>query len=188
MLPSGQPQPAWPPAAGHAAASRARGGADASAPRECPRSTEPARVTPLSSRDRPPAPPSLAEAPEAWQQTQREIAKGVEQLKSAIRTSFADEAPDLIAQIDASLGKLDGILDRLDDRLSGALRRAHEATDPTARARELKDAKAILADYIAYVKSEPLIEGIDANPFGVRIDLKARLTSTLTHMAVAIGR
>jgi hypothetical protein len=32
-----------------------------------------------------------------------------------------------------------------------------------------------------------LIEHIDANPFGVKTNLKAVLTNSLTHMAKAIG-
>ena len=132
--------------------------------------------------------PTLAQAPDAWQQTQRDIAAGVEQLKTAVRREFSEEAPDLIAEIDQKLEKLDGVLDILDDRLSDALRRANAQADPAARANELKNVKAILANYIRYVGSEPLIAGIDANPFGVQIDLKRKLTDSLTRMAVAIGR
>ena len=72
--------------------------------------------------------------------------------------------------------------------MSQALRKADAQSDAAARANELKNAKAILADYIGYVRSEPLIAGIDANPFGVQIDLKTRLTDSLTKMALAIGR
>lgn len=132
--------------------------------------------------------PALAQAPEAWQQTQRDIAVGVQQLKTAIRREFAEEAPELIAEIDQKLDKLDGILDNLDDRLSEALRKANAAADPSALTKELANAKTILANYIGYVRSEPLIAGIDANPFGVQIDLRTKLTEALTKMAIAIGR
>jgi hypothetical protein len=132
--------------------------------------------------------PTLAQAPEAWAQTQRDIAAGLVQLKTAIRTAFAAEAPELIREIDQKLAKLDAILDILDDRLAQALRSADAQADPAARANELRNAKTILANYIGYVRSEPLIAGIDANPFGVQIDLKRKLTDTLTKMAVAIGR
>jgi hypothetical protein len=132
--------------------------------------------------------PALTRAPEAWQQTQRDIAAGVERLKTAIRGAFAEEAPAQIAEIDRKLDKLDGILDVLDDRLSVALAKAGTAADPSARADALANAKTILGDYIVYVRSEPLIAAIDANPFGVQIDLRRRLTDSLTKMAVAIGR
>jgi len=112
----------------------------------------------------------------------------VQQLKTAIRREFAEEAPELIAEIDQKLDKLDGILDNLDDRLSEALRKANAAADPSALTKELANAKTILANYIGYVRSEPLIAGIDANPFGVQIDLRTKLTEALTKMAIAIGR
>ena len=131
--------------------------------------------------------PRLAQAPDAWQRTQREIAAGVDRLKTAIRDEFAEEAPELLAEIDRNLDKLDGVLDFLDDRLAAALRKAGVEADPAARARAMKDARTVLADYIGYVGSEPLIAGIDANPFGVRIDLRKRLTESLREVAVAIS-
>ena len=131
--------------------------------------------------------PPLAQAPDAWQQTQREIADGVGRLKTAIRNEFAEEAPELIGEIDRNLDKLDGVLDFLDDRLAEALRKAGAQTDSAARSREMKNARTILTDYIGYVGSEPLIAGIDANPFGVQIDLRKKLTDSLRKVAVAIS-
>jgi hypothetical protein len=55
------------------------------------------------------------------------------------------------------------------------------------RKTELNNSKTILADYIRYVKTEPLITEIDSNPFGVKTNLKKVLTDSLTHMAQAIG-
>ena len=52
---------------------------------------------------------------------------------------------------------------------------------------ELQNAKVILADYIRYVKTEPLVGHIDANPFGVDTKLRHVLTESLTHMAKSIG-
>jgi hypothetical protein len=63
---------------------------------------------------------------------------------------------------------------------------ANAAKDEAARKAELKNAKAILADYIQYVKSEPLIAHIDTNPW-VKVDLKKTLVDTITHMAQSIG-
>jgi hypothetical protein len=131
--------------------------------------------------------PQLVQAPDAWQQTQRDIAAGVGRLKTAIRKEFADEAPELIGEIDRSLDKLDGVLDFLDDRLADALRKAGAQADPAARAKEMKNAKTVLADYIGYVGSEPLIAGIDANPFGVQIDLRRKLSDSLRKVALAMS-
>jgi hypothetical protein len=38
-----------------------------------------------------------------------------------------------------------------------------------------QDAKAILTEYIGYMRGEPLIAHIDQNPWKVKIDLKALL-------------
>ena len=82
----------------------------------------------------------------------------------------------------------DAILDRLDHRLAESLTKAHGAADEGARKAELKIAKTILSEYLVYVKSEPLIGQIDANPFGVPTHLRQVLSDSLTHMAQAIGR
>ena len=51
----------------------------------------------------------------------------------------------------------------------------------------MKESKAILAEYVRYVGDEPLIEHLDKNPFGVKVDLKATLSQSLTQVAKAIG-
>jgi hypothetical protein len=45
----------------------------------------------------------------------------------------------------------------------------------------------LLAQYIGYVKSEPLVAHIDQNPFGVTTNLRALLVGALTDAATAIG-
>ena len=104
-----------------------------------------------------------------------------------VLAQYAHEHPDLLKEIDQNLVKLDGVLDKLDHRLADSLAKAHQAKDDAARSAELKNAKVILADYIKYVKSEPLIAHIDANPFGVNTNLKKVLSESLTHMAQSIG-
>ena len=83
--------------------------------------------------------------------------------------------------------KLDGILDKLDRRLADSLDKARAAKDAAARSAELRNSKSLLADYIKYVKAEPMIAHIDSNPFGVKTNLKQNLTTSLTQMAQAIG-
>ena len=83
--------------------------------------------------------------------------------------------------------KLDWILDTLDHKLADSLAKAHAAGNPPARQAELANAKTILANYIKFVKSEPMIAHIDANPFGIETNFKKLLTESLTHMAQAIS-
>jgi len=51
----------------------------------------------------------------------------------------------------------------------------------------LQESKGILAEYIRYVGSEPLIAHLDSNPFGVKTELKATLSKSLTQLARTIG-
>ena len=104
-----------------------------------------------------------------------------------MKAQYAQEHPDLLKEIDENLEKLDGILDKLDHKLADSLAKAHAAADEAIRKAELRTSKTILADYIKYVKSEPLIAHVDANPFGVNTNLKKVLTDSLTHMAQSIG-
>jgi len=149
---------------------------------------EPARVSASGAATaQTPARTTLEKAPEEWHQARNAISTSIGQLKAAMRKEYADDAPEMLAGIEQSAKKLDGILNTLDHRLAEALSRAHAAKDAAARANELKNAKTLLMEHIRYVKSEPLIEHIDTNPFGVATNVKQRLAATLTHMAQAIG-
>jgi hypothetical protein len=147
----------------------------------------------------PPAPPppkpvamaklgkaELAKAPDVWHGMRKVVDTNIAEVKKAVKAHYAHEHPDLLKEIDQNLAKLDAITDKLDHRIAEALAKAHAAKDEAARKAELKTAKTILAQYIGYVKSEPLIGHLDANPW-VKIDLRSTLTTTLTHMAQSIG-
>jgi hypothetical protein len=131
--------------------------------------------------------PQLIKAPDVWHQTRKAVETHVDQLKTAIRNEYAVEGPELLAEIDKNMMKLDWILDTLDHKLADSIAKANAAQNPAERQAELKNSKLILANYIKYVKSEPMIAHIDSNPFGVQTNLKQMLADSLTHMAQAIG-
>jgi peptidoglycan hydrolase-like protein with peptidoglycan-binding domain len=128
----------------------------------------------------------LAKAPEVWHGMRKIVDTNIEQVKKAVIGHYAHEHPDLVKEINKGLEKLDGITERIDHRVAEALAKAHAAKDEAAKKAELKNAKTILSEYIAYVKSEPLIAHVDSNPW-VKVDLKKTLVDTITHMAQAIG-
>ena len=134
-----------------------------------------------------PARAALEQAPEVWRQTQRTVKANVDQLKAAVRKAFAGEAPKVLNETENTMKKLDTIFERLDDKLADLLAKANAAKDPAARSAELKNAKTLLADHIKFVSSEPMIAHIDANPFGVKTNLKQLLTDNLKQTAQAIG-
>ena len=130
---------------------------------------------------------TLERAPEVWHSTRAVLDSNINALKEAIKNEFAGESPALLAGIEQTVAKLDVVLNRLDHKLADSLAKAHAAKDAAACKAELQNSKVILADYINYVKTEPLIAHIDANPLGIQVDLKRVLTASLMHMAQAIG-
>jgi len=129
----------------------------------------------------------LANAPHVWHGTRDILHKNINALKKAVQAKYADEDPDFVDEVNNNMEKMGIIIEKLDTRLANSLEKANATQDAGARKSELANAKAILAEYIKYVKAEPLIEHIDHNPFGVNTNLKAVLAGSLTHMAQAIG-
>jgi len=151
-----------------------------------------AKLGPPPAPPQPIAPPklgkaALSKAPEIWRGTRAILDTNIKELKKGIRAHYGTEHPDFLKALDENLVKLDVVLDKLDDRLSDSLAKAGAAKDEAARKAELKNSKTILVDYLKYVKSEPIIAHIDANPFGVKTNLKKVLTDSLTNMAQSIG-
>jgi hypothetical protein len=130
---------------------------------------------------------ALAKAPQVWKGTRALLQTNVDALKKAVQEQISDENYSLIDEVNDHLQKLDRILTKLDKRLTNSLTHASETQDPELRGAALQESKSILAEYIRYVRSEPLIAHLDRNPFGVKMDLKATLAKSLTHVAKAIG-
>ncbi len=129
----------------------------------------------------------LAEAAQAWLATQEQAGERVAALKQSVSAQCAGSHPAFIKAVATGLEKLDQVLGTVDQRLAVSLAKAAKAANDGARKTELKNAKAILTEYIVYVKSEPLVAHMDGNPFGVQTDLKALLIGGLTQAAKAIG-
>jgi peptidoglycan hydrolase-like protein with peptidoglycan-binding domain len=131
--------------------------------------------------------PTLARAPLVWHGTRNILEHNIKELKRAIRQEYANEHPTLLAEIDQNVQRVDVILEKLDARLAQTLERAGAAKSAAQRKTEIESAKAIVADYIAFVKREPLIDHIDNNPFGVNAQVRKVVTDSLTHMIKSIA-
>jgi len=131
--------------------------------------------------------PTLGRAPQIWHGTRGILDHNIGELKRAIRQEYASEHPALLAEIDQNVQRVDVILEKLDARLAHALERASGTKDPAKRKAEIAGAKTILADYVAFVKSEPLIDHIDKNPFGVNAQVRKTITDSLTHVIKSIA-
>ena len=148
------------------------------------------QLSPPASLATPPAPAKnekLVQASEAWRRTHGQANERIAALKAAVKSHCADAHPALLQEIEKGLVKLDEVLNTVDHRLADSMANAGKAVDDIAQKAELKSAKAILTEYISYVKSEPLVAHMDQNPFGVKTDLKTLLVAGLTNAAKAIG-
>jgi peptidoglycan hydrolase-like protein with peptidoglycan-binding domain len=131
--------------------------------------------------------PTIARAPQVWHGTRNILDHNINELKRAIRQEYSSEHPALLAEIDQNVQRVDVILEKLDTRLAQTLERAGAAKSPAQRNAEIAAAKTILADYVAFVKEEPLIDHIDKNPFGVDAQVRKTITNSLTHMIKSIS-
>lgn len=148
------------------------------------------KLTPPPDLGKPLAPAQnekLFQASEAWRRTHGQASERIAALKAAVKSHCADAHPELRKEVEKGLDKLDQVLDTVDHRLADSLVTAAHAADESARKAELKSAKAILAEYIAYVKGEQLVAHVDQNPFDVETDLRGLLVAGLTSAAKAIG-
>ena len=156
----------------------------------------PSAATPDTSGTAPAAPPAppadpakeaaLGASPKLWTDTMASVAGGINQLKDAIRRDLGSEAPEVLADVERNLGKIDAVTSRFDRVLADLLQGAAAATDAASRQAQLKQARTVLADHIKYASTEPLIGLIDQNPFGVSTNIKNTLVSNLTQLAAVV--
>ena len=128
----------------------------------------------------------LIQAAEAWRQTHGQASERITALKTAVKSHCADAPPALLQEIKKGLVKLDEVLNTVDHRLADSLATAGKAADAGTRKAELRNAKAILTEYINYVTRGPLVAHIDQNPFGVKTGLQPLLAAGLTRAAKVI--
>jgi len=128
----------------------------------------------------------LLQAAEAWRQTHGQANERIGALKAAVKAHCADAPPALLQEIEKGLVRLDEVLDAVDHRLADSLATAGKAADDSARQAELRNAKAILTEYISYVTGGSLVAHIDQNPFGVKTGLQALLAAGLTKAAKVV--
>jgi hypothetical protein len=127
-------------------------------------------------------PPGLAQAPEHWHKTLQTVEASINQLKAAARKEFAKEGPDILAEVEQTIARFDGVLASIDRSLADSLAKAHAAKDAAARNAELKKARDILGNFITHVTSDQLIAHIDDNPWGIKTNLRLTLSESLKHL------
>ena len=76
-----------------------------------------------------------------------------------------------------SVKQLDSVLDKLGDDLSKTLKQAANAGGDEA-AKFQKQAMNQINDYARYVKTDPMVKGLDSNPF-TKVNIKKAAQSAL---------
>ena len=124
---------------------------------------------------------AYAQASDEWRNCRRGLQGKLTEVKEAVLDAYADE-PDVAAELRGHLGAFDRIFDVLDDRLAATFDATGKAADPAARRKLAGEARTILSQYIQFVASDRLIEGLDENPFGIKVGFKATASKTLASL------
>ncbi|MBC7942167.1 MAG: hypothetical protein H7Z19_20835 [Chitinophagaceae bacterium] len=126
-------------------------------------------------------------ATSAWTQAHSQMTTHLGQLKNAILSAFVGEAPALVADLQKKVTKLDVLTKLVDRSLADALTKVNAAGDAAGRKKAVQAVGAIVGKFRNHLKAqEKLLAQIDANPFGVKMNLKQELASSLDQVSKAI--
>jgi hypothetical protein len=122
---------------------------------------------------------ALAKARQAWLVARKKVQADVSALQTAVVGSYAERGlgPKLAA---AYQNEVAWVLNALDERVTEALD-ALVANGDDRRHAELRDeAREVIGDYKVFLATDKIVAGIDKNPFGVAVSVRATLSATLT--------
>lgn len=119
----------------------------------------------------------------AWGATRKKIQAELLKLEKAILDTYKDN--EGLAEVAKGVRKLDSVLAKFDEKLEDKLDAALNATDPAEKLRWHEEAREVIATYQGYLKDDPIVRELDANPF-VPITVQATLTTTLSTLASKI--
>ncbi len=113
-----------------------------------------------------------------WDAARKKVASEVAGLRKAVRAEFEGD-PEETTVIDA-LDQLDEVLNGYSEELIDLLDDMLNETDATAYAESRKEAKDLLAGYVAFTESNPLVKKLDGDtPFGMKLSIASTMTATL---------
>jgi hypothetical protein len=120
----------------------------------------------------------------AWLATRKRLESDISRLESEIVATYEDEGvgQDLASAYATWVGPM---LSALDDRLANALDAAANATNAVERTKLVADAKTLIAQYTAFLNSDPRIAELDDNPF-LPLAIRSTVGGTLSTLAKAI--
>jgi hypothetical protein len=108
----------------------------------------------------------------------------VEKLKAEVLKTY--QGQQVAAEIDkAFTSKVQPVLDSLNAAAAQKLNEASKATDAATQAKLASEARAILAGYVKFVTSEPLIKDLDDNPF-VPLTIGAQVIKAVSQVSAQL--
>ncbi|MBT9456043.1 MAG: hypothetical protein IV097_05415 [Burkholderiaceae bacterium] len=120
----------------------------------------------------------------AWGATRKKIQGELQKLEKAILDAYKDHT--VLPEVAKGVRKLDQVLEVFDESLNDALDAALNSADPEVKKRHHDQARDIIARYQGFLKSDAMVQELDANPF-VPIAVQSTLSSTLAVLASKIG-
>lgn len=129
-------------------------------------------------------PVAYAKSRLAWIATRKRIETDIGKLQSEIVATYSDQGlgQELAGAYTSWVGP---VLQSLDERLADALDDATNATDETKRAELVTHAKSLIAEYTAFLNSDPRITELDNNPF-VPLSIRTTVGGTLSTLAKSV--
>lgn len=130
--------------------------------------------------------PALAAAPRVWRGTHELLAQRIDLLKASVRKHYGTNGTEVLKAIDEQLAELDAVTDKLDKSLADALDAVAKASTDQRRDATARAARQA-ADYIAWVRKDPLVRHIDGNPFGVPTQIEQLVSKSLGEIAKSLA-
>ncbi|HEY4084271.1 MAG TPA: hypothetical protein VGM81_26585 [Burkholderiaceae bacterium] len=119
----------------------------------------------------------------AWLASRKKVEGELKKLEQAILARYKTSAA--LPAVTEGVRKLDRVLEVFDESLADTLDAALNAADPAVKQRFHEEARGIIRRYEDFLKTDPIVRELDANPF-VPIAVQSTLTSTLSVLATKI--
>jgi hypothetical protein len=107
----------------------------------------------------------LQSAPKLWLDTIATMEADCAKLKDSIRQDFSDQPPQVIADIEKNLDRIDKVCERFDKKLADLLTDAAQAPDQASRNTALTKVRAAVTAQVKWAATDPVIALLDENPW-----------------------
>lgn len=120
-----------------------------------------------------------------WDAARKRVTGEVQALKAAVAAASRGDAQE--AEIKQALASLDDVIVRFDERLLDKLDEMLNTSDQGAHARLTQQARDIIADYVSFTQTEPLVQMLEGtNPFGVKLSVASTMAATLKALQASV--